>query len=267
MSQNQPKSCEKYCLISHMLSNWVAFLEIVKLRSISTSTVTDSEDSTITTSRILRTIRRLEAMDGTQAAEEPPQVFFKKRSAKSKTSFRKKAPTPPPATSSDSDFSSSDDEESKRIKRRRKNATVTASSASAPKARTDDLGAESASAPLPLAPSNDATKQSNWYDEGKEDELNTENLLGKTRARPGTDSAPDGTYKGAANYQSFIQKNPNATQKQVGPIKAPTNIRTITVTDFSPDLCKDFKVTGYVAFPPCLCLQQELIFMKILWFW
>lgn len=184
-------------------------------------------------------------MDGTQAAEEPPRVIFKKPSAKSKSSFRKRAPTPPPATSSDSDYSSSDDEEGRRIKRRRKNATVTASSASTSKGRAGgDLEGESGSTPLPLAPSNDATKQSNWYDEGKEDDLSSQNLLGKTRARAEATSTPDGTYKGAANYQSFIQKNPNATPKQVGPMKAPTNIRTITVTDYSPDSCKDYRLTG-----------------------
>lgn len=179
-------------------------------------------------------------MDGTQAAEGAPPVVFKKRAAKSKSNFRKREPTPPRARSSDSEYSSSDDEEGKRVKRRRKNVAVTASSASASKARVNDdteKGAEST--PLPLASSNDATKQSNWYDEGKDDDLSAKNLLGNTRARPDASSGPDGTYKGAANYQSFIQKNPNATQKQVGPMKAPTNIRTITVMDYAPDVCKE----------------------------
>ena len=31
-------------------------------------------------------------------------------------------------------------------------------------------------------------------------------------------------------------------------IKAPTNIRTITVTDFAPDVCKDYKTTGFCGF-------------------
>ncbi|KAK2766141.1 RNA-splicing factor [Arachnomyces sp. PD_36] len=187
-------------------------------------------------------------MEGTQAAEGAPPVVFKKRAAKSKSSFRKRESTPPKASSSDSDYSSEDDEEGKRIKRRRKNVAVTASSASASKGRVNETEGATESTPLPLASSNDATKQSNWYDEGKEDDLSAKNLLGNTRARPDAVSGSDGTYKGAANYQSFIQKNPNAAQKQVGPMKAPTNIRTITVMDYAPDVCKDYKQTGYCGF-------------------
>lgn len=204
-------------------------------------------------------------MDKTQAAEDTPPVFFKKRSAKAKSSFRSKAPTPPQATSSGSDFSSDDDEGGGRIKRRRKNATVTASSASTLKGRAGDTEGDSKSTPLALAPSNDATKQSNWYDEGEGEDLSAKNLLGNTRARTETNSGPDGTYKGAANYQSFIQKNPNAAKKQVGPMKAPTNIRTITVTDFSPDTCKDFRQTGYVSFLSLYYSSFIANITKLLW--
>jgi hypothetical protein len=37
-------------------------------------------------------------------------------------------------------------------------------------------------------------------------------------------SQPDGTYKGAANYQSFIQKNPNAPGKFASGAKSVTVI-------------------------------------------
>jgi len=36
--------------------------------------------------------------------------------------------------------------------------------------------------------------------------------------------------------------------QQVGPVKAPTNVRMITVTDFAPDVCKDYKQTGFCGF-------------------
>jgi RING finger protein 113A len=173
-----------------------------------------------------------------------PQFTFKKRSAKAKSNFRKKAATPPPASDSDSDFVSSGDEEGHRIKRRRKNGTVTASSASnAGHAKPTETPVSATAAPL--VTTNDATKQSNWYDEGNDEVLSAKNLLGNTRARPGrgdpsssSTSVSDGTYKGAANYQSFIQTNPNAPAKKVGPMKAATNVRTITVTDYAPDVCK-----------------------------
>ncbi|KAL2812585.1 Pre-mRNA-splicing factor cwc24 [Aspergillus granulosus] len=177
-------------------------------------------------------------------ADAAPPVAFKKRGVK-KANFRKKPASPPPDAGSDSSFTSSDDEEGHRIKRRRKNAVVSSSSAS--NVRRTDTGDEQpkATAALPLT-SNDATKHSNWYD----DELNEKNLLGTTRARPdpSAPSAPDGTYKGASNYQSFIQKNPNAPTKQFGPIKAPTNVRTVTFTDYAPDVCKDYKLTGFCGY-------------------
>ncbi|PGG98211.1 RING finger protein 113A [Blastomyces parvus] len=205
-------------------------------------------------------------MDETQIEQPAPEISFKKRSAKAKSSFRKKAPSPPPASasSSGSDFSDSDEEGGRTIKRRRKNATVTASSAAtgvqgqrAGSRLNDGENSSSATpAPFPLQQTNDATKQSNWFDEeGDEKLLSAKNLLGNTRNKPTTATSAatshldaDGKYRGAANYQSFIQKNPDAPTKQFGPIKAPTNIRTITVTDYSPDVCKDYKLTGYCGF-------------------
>lgn len=190
--------------------------------------------------------------DEAQAAEPVPQFSFKKRSAKAKANFRKKPETPPPASDSDSGFTSDEDGEGHKVKRRRKNVAVTASSAADTNNRK--AAAESQSAPdtaAAIAPinNNDATKQSNWYDE----DLSAKNLLGSTRSKPGSSSnngpsGPDGTYKGAANYQSFIQKNPDAPSKQFGPIKAPTNVRTITVMDYAPDVCKDWKQTGFCGF-------------------
>ncbi|OAX81598.1 pre-mRNA-splicing factor cwc24 [Emergomyces africanus] len=222
-------------------------------------------------------------MEEAQVEQSVPLVSFKKRSSKAKSNFRKRAPSPPPASAStsdsESDHSASDEEGGRTIKRRRKNATVTASSAptaaqrQTPGAVVGDSAAAAATAgtsPFPLPQTNDATKHSNWFDEegegigDKSDQqlLCAKNLLGKTRNKPTststaatsttatstTNADPDGTYRGTANYQSFIQKNPNAPSKQFGPIKAPTNIRTITITDFSPDVCKDYKLTGYCGF-------------------
>lgn len=184
-------------------------------------------------------------MEQSVAEDQTPAVSFKKRSAKAKSSLRKKAATPPPASDSE-DFTSSDDEQGHRIKRRRKNAGVSASSKTAAAASAgrelDSEKPETTERPA-LPTTNDATKHSNWYDE----ELDEKNLLGNTRPRPGDtagQAAADGKYRGTSNYQSFIQKNPNAPTKQVGPMKAATNIRTITVTDYAPDVCKDYKRTG-----------------------
>jgi RING finger protein 113A len=178
----------------------------------------------------------MESTETPQTAE--PVAFFKKRSAKGKSNFRKRGATPPPASDSDSDYSSSEDESGHKIKRRKKNIGAITASSKTNATSTLDLTSTiySADRSATIKSSNDATKQSNWYDENATDALSSKNLLGTTRAKP---EAAEGTYKGLANATSFIQKNPNAPTKVVGPVKAPTNIRTITVTDFAPDVCKE----------------------------
>ncbi|CAD6579430.1 MAG: RNA-splicing factor [Alectoria sarmentosa] len=181
------------------------------------------------------------------------QPLFKKRGAKN---IRKRPATPPPADSDSESGYTSTEGEGRAVKRRKKTAIVTASSNTpsntTSKALTEDLSATqfAADRSARISETNDATKTANWFDEPAPD---AKSLLGTTRSRPvktdkDTEPSNDGTYKGAAGYQSFIQKNPNAPSRIVGPIKAPTNIRTITVTDFAPDVCKDYKQTGFCGF-------------------
>ncbi|KAI1391816.1 uncharacterized protein F4822DRAFT_388508 [Hypoxylon trugodes] len=186
------------------------------------------------------------------AAEAPiaPVAIFKKRGAKGKANIRKRPATPPPANSdSDDDYTSSEDEAGQRVKRRKKNAVVTASSKNNITHTNQNHNATifEADRSVPITSTNDATKQTNWFDEDT-------NLLGKTRPLPKSKESedvstqPDGTYKGLANQTKFIRRNPDAPNRTVGPIKAATNIRTITVTDFAPDVCKDYKQTGFCGF-------------------
>ena len=175
-------------------------------------------------------------MDQEAAPQEvKPVALFKKRSNKS--NLRKRPATPPP-DSSDSDYS--EDETGRKIKRPKKAGIDAASSAARkPAQELDSLQATKfeGDRSAKIQDTNDATKQSNWYDE---DDLSSKNLLGTTRAKPETaEPNADGSYKGMAGYSSFIQKNPNAPQRSVGPMKAPTNLRTITITDYSPDVCKE----------------------------
>ena len=177
-------------------------------------------------------------------AAVPPVAVFKKRGANAKANLRKRPATPPPASDSeDSDYTSSADESGQRVKRRRKTAVAAASSrdqaAAAPELSATVFAADRS---RDLGSSNDATKQSNWFDEASE--LSSKNLLGSTRAMKAKEDPPDGSYRGLANQTSFIQRNPNAPTRTVGPIKAATNIRTITITDMAPDVCTDYKKTG-----------------------
>lgn len=181
-------------------------------------------------------------------ATESAQPVFKKRVLK-KFNIRKRTATPSPPASDFSDFSSSDDEGGRTIKRRRKTTGLVGGSSAINGSRTDDIEAPkfTADRTAQIDSTNDATKQSNWFDEKNSDPEVKSGNTGPRKA--GSDEVlSDGTYKGASNYQTFIQKKPNAPSKAVGPIKAPTNIRTITVTDFAPDVCKDYKQTGFCGF-------------------
>jgi RING finger protein 113A len=184
-------------------------------------------------------------MSSAEAPSVPPVAIFKKRTGKS--NFRKRAATPPPVSDSSDSYSSSEDEAGRKIKRRKKNTGVITASSRNNATSNTDLTAPNyvASRSTTIKSSNDATKQSNWYDENATDALSSKNLLGSTRAPP---PRAEGTYKGLANQTSFIQKNPDAPNRSIGPVKAPTNIRTITVTDFAPDVCKDYKQTGFCGF-------------------
>lgn len=177
------------------------------------------------------------------------QPLFKKRTSKN-SNIRKRPATPPEI--SDSSSYSSDPDSGLRVKRRRKTAGVVVNSDKSTKPPIDAIEPTKFTADRSgqIASSNDATKQSNWYDEQPDENQSAKALSGTTYPRPGTIQLPenDGNYKGASQYQNFIHKNVNAPSRQVGPIKAPTNIRTITVTDFAPDVCKDYKQTGFCGF-------------------
>jgi len=175
-----------------------------------------------------------------------PVAIFKKRPAKGKGNFRKRAATPPEA--SDSDYSSSEDESGRKVKRRKKNTgAVIASSKNNATSNTEHTPIiYTAERNAAIKSSNDATKSTTWYDENADGALSSKNLLGTTRSKQS--DTPDGTYKGLANATSFVTRNPDAPNRNVGPIKAPTNIRTITVTDMQADVCKDYKQTGFCGF-------------------
>lgn len=53
-------------------------------------------------------------------------------------------------------------------------------------------------------------------------------------------------YRGLAAYSSHIEKKP--PQIKTGPIQGASNIRITCRFDYQPDLCKDYKETGYCCF-------------------
>ncbi|KAF8326657.1 uncharacterized protein EI90DRAFT_3070079 [Cantharellus anzutake] len=61
----------------------------------------------------------------------------------------------------------------------------------------------------------------------------------------------DGLYHGSAAYKSHMRKREDGgvpKAMRVGPQKSTSTIRTVTVVDYQPDVCKDYKETGYCGF-------------------
>ncbi|ODO10292.1 hypothetical protein I350_02521 [Cryptococcus amylolentus CBS 6273] len=60
----------------------------------------------------------------------------------------------------------------------------------------------------------------------------------------------DGIYRGASNYLPTINKTRETLDKKMksGPIKATSHVRTITLMDYQPDVCKDYKETGFCGY-------------------
>ncbi|KAF8419700.1 hypothetical protein EV426DRAFT_700850 [Tirmania nivea] len=193
------------------------------------------------------------SVDSVPPASPASIVPFFRRNNKSKSSIRKRPATPPPAPVSDSDNSSnSDDDEQtrapRRIKRQKKSGISDASTITGRGGRGADdeiIPSGFSAKSKTIISTNDATASTTYHNENE-----FEYLARKSRKSPSPSSdLPNiGTYKGTSSYSSFIKRSENAPQKQTGPLKAPTNVRTITVTDFAPDVCKDYKQTGFCGF-------------------
>lgn len=72
----------------------------------------------------------------------------------------------------------------------------------------------------------------------------------KEEQKGSDDDAPDdGLYRGQNAYRSHIKKNQEVPKAmRVGPQRSTSTIRTVTIVDYQPDVCKDYKETGYCGF-------------------
>ncbi|KAI4115748.1 MAG: hypothetical protein LQ345_003718 [Seirophora villosa] len=138
----------------------------------------------------------------------PPPPLFKKRTTNNAS--RKKPPPKPTHSPSSSSSSSSDiDEPTRQRKRQRLNLPNTTSSATA----------GTASSPNPQA---------------QQPDLTTTTKYAGDRSAHIASTTDDAAFKTARTF---------------GPTKTnPANVRAITVTDFAPDVCKDYKQTGFCGF-------------------
>jgi RING finger protein 113A len=71
----------------------------------------------------------------------------------------------------------------------------------------------------------------------------------------------DKVYRGLNNYTTFFKKrdtaagNAGSGANSVGPMRAPANIRASVRWDYQPDICKDYKETGFCGFGGELKIQ------------
>lgn len=71
----------------------------------------------------------------------------------------------------------------------------------------------------------------------------------------------DNIYRGLNNYTKYFKKkdtvqgNAGSGANSVGPMRAPTNVRSTVRWDYQPDICKDYKETGFCGFGGKLALQ------------
>jgi RING finger protein 113A len=66
----------------------------------------------------------------------------------------------------------------------------------------------------------------------------------------GAQAVDDGQYRGLNNYLPTINKTREVLDKKMksGPIRATASVRTITLVDYQPDVCKDYKETGFCGY-------------------
>ncbi|KAJ7212928.1 hypothetical protein GGX14DRAFT_445672, partial [Mycena pura] len=74
----------------------------------------------------------------------------------------------------------------------------------------------------------------------------------KERVDAGLDEVPvldDGQYHGQSAYHSHLKRSTDVPKAmRIGPQRSTSTIRTVTIVDYQPDVCKDYKETGYCGF-------------------
>lgn len=72
----------------------------------------------------------------------------------------------------------------------------------------------------------------------------------------------DKVYRGQNNYLQYyehkdtVQGNASSGMNRKGPIRAPLHLRATVRWDYQPDICKDWKETGYCGFGGVIFCQN-----------
>lgn len=55
-------------------------------------------------------------------------------------------------------------------------------------------------------------------------------------------------YRGKSNYTKYLSADSEKPKTKIGPAKSSANVRSTTVVDYQPDVCKDYKQTGFCGY-------------------
>lgn len=184
------------------------------------------------------------------SAEQQVNVpFFKKKGRSRPTTARKRSTSPPPSAVRSAAVNSATPTTSQVVLPTKKTTTNLLSAGSkrsiSQRDDLDDLNASEKDGP-----------DVKWTAEGSHVNAALEILAGdeaeellakrirKEKADAGEeDEIPDdGQYHGQKAYKSHIKKNKEIPKAmRVGPQRSTNTIRTVTITDYQPDVCKDYK--------------------------
>lgn len=67
----------------------------------------------------------------------------------------------------------------------------------------------------------------------------------------GQEGKEDNVYRGQSGYDKYIEVKDNvqgSAASRKGPQRAPAHLRATVRWDYQPDICKDYKETGYCGF-------------------
>ncbi|KIM45321.1 hypothetical protein M413DRAFT_442003, partial [Hebeloma cylindrosporum] len=182
--------------------------------------------------------------------------FFKKKGKGRPTTSRKRSPSPPASDLLRPGLASSSTSKSEVVLPNRKNATNLLSAGTkrtlSQRDGIDDLDAPERDGPdVKWTAAGSHTNAALEILAGDE----AEELLAKRRRKEKADAGEedevpdDGKYHGHSAYRSHIKKSTEVPKAmRVGPQRSTSTIRTVTIVDYQPDVCKDYKETGYCGF-------------------
>ncbi|KAF7427965.1 RNA-splicing factor [Pleurotus ostreatus] len=182
--------------------------------------------------------------------EEVRVPFFKKKGKGRPTTSRKRSPSPNSAATG-APSSSASKSEVVLPNRKGANNLLSAGTKRTTSQRDDDIDAPERDGP-----------DVKWKADGSHvnaaleilagDEA--EEMLAKRRKKSDLDDdeeegPDDGQYHGQKGYRSHLKKSKEVPKAmRVGPQRNTSTIRTVTIVDYQPDVCKDYKETGYCGF-------------------